>query len=160
MAEAQRQTEEMTAAELERDKIRRKSRIAQGTVASFGASRGTSKSSSVAQLMNEFGSREGEYQSAISAKRDQQALAGDIRDAGRISQWQGRMMKNKSSGVLGYVLAAGQGYMNAQGAGGSSPDFSNTNFAMQDTAGMQAMQSSSTNPYSINYNSNNPWAVS
>ena len=122
MGEAQRQTEEMTAAELERDKIRRKSRIAQGSISASGAARGTSGSSSIGQLMNEFGAREGEYQSAISAKRDQQALAGNIRDAGRISQWQGRMMQNKSSGLMGYALAAGQGYMQGKMLEGAFPD--------------------------------------
>lgn len=121
VGEAQRQTEEMIGAELERDKIRRKSLMAQGSVRALGAARGTAKSASLDQLLDEFAQREGHYQSAISAKRDQQALAGGMRNAARVSQWQGRMMQNKSSGLVGYALAAGQGYLQSQMIDGKNP---------------------------------------
>jgi len=121
VGEAQRQTEEMIGAELERDKIRRKSLMAQGSVRALGAARGTAKSASLDQLLDEFAQREGQYQSAISAKRDQQALAGGMRNAARVSQWQGRMMQNRSSGLAGYALAAGQGYLQSQMIAGKNP---------------------------------------
>ena len=121
-AEAMRQTEEMQAAELERDKIRRKTAISTGQLAAIGARRGTSTSNALQQSFNEFQTREGEYQSAISSKRKQQMLSGQIRDASRIATWQGRMMQNKSTGILGLAVSAGTGYMKGMSMMTPDPD--------------------------------------
>ena len=116
-----RENEESIAAELERDKITRKARIARGQITTMAANRGTEASNSLVQAHAEFSQREGEYQSAVSAKRDQQLLGGLVRDSGRVSQWQGQMIANAPSGPLGYILAAGQGAMSG-GAGQSGPE--------------------------------------
>lgn len=122
MAESSRQTEEMQAAEVERDTIRRKTRLGQGQLQALAATRGTSAASALAQAMQEFSARDGEYQSAITAKRDQQALAGVTRDASRIASWQGRMMQNESQGLGGLALAVGKGYMQAGMLTAQAPD--------------------------------------
>lgn len=127
-AEDIRQGEEARAAEAERSKISRKSRVAQSQIETMGAARGTSASNALAQAHGEFEMREGEYQSAVSAKRDHQLLAGNVRDAGRVSKWQGTMMANASSGLGGYLLAAAtggmQGYTASGGGGPTEPDVS------------------------------------
>ena len=121
-AEGIRNTQEELAAQAERSKIQRKTRLAQGQLATLAANRGTSASSALQQAHSEFEMREGEYQSAISAKRDQQLLAGGVRDSARVSQWQGRMMQNASTGPLGLALALGTGYMQGQSMSPTSPD--------------------------------------
>jgi hypothetical protein len=120
-----RQQEEMTAAQVESLNISRKARISAGQLSVIGASRGTARSNAAAQAQNEFAAMEGEYQGAVAAKRQQQALMGGMRDAGAVAQYQNRMVANASSGLMGAVLATAGGAMSMAGVGTAASAFPN-----------------------------------
>ena len=155
-SEASRQDEESRAAAIERDKITRKSLISKGQLAAIGAKRGLSQSAALSQMFLEFGMREAEYQSAISAKRDQQLVAGAIRDSGRVATWRGRMAQNKRTGLAGLGLSVAAAYLGTKAMAGKTPDIGGA-FEGYSNPGINFMQSSSINPYDLNFNPMNPF---
>lgn len=158
---ATREGEQRLSREIEEDKVRRKGAVARGQLLVGGAAKGTGGSTALQTQLNEFRARETEYMGALDAQASQQSLALGIERSANISDWQGRMMANKGTGLLGLGMALGKGAMQHQmafgksaaqagmegyaaGAAGPTPTH-----PMGDIASFQ----SSTNPYQWNFNS-------
>ena len=119
-AQASKKTDQQLAAEIERDKFRRKSRVSMGQMQAIGASRGLAGANAMVQVDNEYEARENEYIGAVEMKRGQQDIANSIEGSANLATYYGRMKQYKGTGAAGLAMAVAGGVMQHQMAYGQS----------------------------------------
>lgn len=120
------ETNELLAASHKRQQVQRDVAMRQSQMEAAGAGRGIGQSAALASALQEYGARSNEYLGSVTADTSMKELATGFKLSSLDAKWQGEQMQNASSGVLGYAMAAGTGYMQGQMAfpdAGSWSDF-------------------------------------
>jgi len=104
-------TEQQLAYQKDQDNFRRQAAVDKGTMLAIGAKRGTTYSSALEQTLNEYGARENDLHESNRNRRHGEMLAMNVDQANLDSEWQTRMMQNKSGGLLGLGLSGLSGWV-------------------------------------------------